>query len=68
MFPASEEDLAAAVRGDAAGAPLGAQPTQRHWVLRLRPVDQAVMDRLRASLETLLNNAVAEQEKNGTSK
>jgi AcrR family transcriptional regulator len=35
-----------------------------HWVLRLRPVDQSVMDRLRASLETMLNNAVAEQEKN----
>ncbi|MEZ0277072.1 MAG: hypothetical protein ACAH88_19335, partial [Roseimicrobium sp.] len=34
-----------------------------HWVLRLRPVDQAVMDRLRASLEALLNSAVEEQQK-----
>lgn len=36
VFPASEEDVAAAVKGDAAGVPMGGQPTQRHWVLRLR--------------------------------
>ncbi len=36
VFPASEEDLAAAAKGDAGGPGAGAAPTQRRWVLRLR--------------------------------
>jgi AcrR family transcriptional regulator len=37
-----------------------------HWVLRLRPVDQTVIDRLRVSLEAMLNSAVEEQQRNNS--